>query len=61
MPAVSSSGYAMRVTLLTWWAVLNALSALDALQTETYDAAIIDLGLPQMDGLTLIRSIRQSG
>ena len=39
----------------------SAERALDALQTETFDAAIIDLGLPQMDGLALTRSIRQSG
>ena len=39
----------------------SAERALDALQTETFDAAIIDIGLPQMDGLALTRSIRQSG
>jgi two-component system OmpR family response regulator len=30
-------------------------------QTETYDAAILDLGLPKIDGLTLLRRWRESG
>jgi DNA-binding response OmpR family regulator len=32
--------------------------ALDALQREPFDLAIVDLGLPRMDGLTLIRRLR---
>ncbi len=35
--------------------------ALDALKTETFDAAIIDLGLPKMDGLELTQLMRQAG
>ena len=35
--------------------------ALEVLQTESFDAAIVDIGLPQMDGLTLTRTMRQSG
>lgn len=35
--------------------------ALDALKTETFDAAIIDLGLPKMDGLELTQLMRQIG
>ena len=31
------------------------------LLTETFDAAIIDIGLPKMDGLALTKSIRKSG
>src|SRR6476646_567766 len=30
-------------------------------RTERYDAAILDLGLPKIDGLTLLRTWRQSG
>jgi len=30
-------------------------------QTERYDAAILDLGLPKIDGLTLIRRWREAG
>jgi len=30
-------------------------------QTETYDAAILDLGLPKIDGLTLLRRWREGG
>ena len=30
-------------------------------QTETYDAAILDLGLPEVDGLTVLRRWREAG
>ncbi|HEX3582043.1 MAG TPA: response regulator transcription factor, partial [Thermoanaerobaculia bacterium] len=30
-------------------------------RTETYDAVILDLGLPRIDGLTLLRGWRDSG
>src|SRR6516162_186287 len=30
-------------------------------QTEIYDAAILDLGLPKVDGLTVLRRWRQAG
>lgn len=30
-------------------------------QTETYDAAVLDLGLPKIDGLTVLRRWRESG
>ncbi len=39
----------------------SAERAEEVLQTETFDAAIIDIGLPKMDGLGLTRSIRKSG
>jgi two-component system, OmpR family, response regulator len=35
--------------------------ALDVLKSETFDAAIIDLGLPKMDGLELTQLMRQEG
>ena len=41
--------------------VSSAERALEVLQLESFDAAIVDIGLPQMDGLALTRSIRQSG
>src|SRR5947208_13778918 len=30
-------------------------------QTETYDAILLDLGLPKIDGLTLLRRWREAG
>ena len=39
----------------------SAERAEEVLQTETFDAAIIDIGLPKMDGLALTRNIRRSG
>jgi two-component system, OmpR family, response regulator len=35
--------------------------ALDALKADSFDAAIVDLGLPKMDGLELTKLIRSSG
>ncbi len=35
--------------------------ALDALKAGSFDAAIVDLGLPKMDGLELIKLMRTSG
>ena len=32
-----------------------------AVRTESYDAVLLDLGLPRVDGLTLLRGWRQSG
>lgn len=36
----------------------SAEAALNLLETQTYDAAIIDLALPGMDGMQLISAIR---
>jgi two-component system, OmpR family, response regulator QseB len=36
-------------------------SALHALLTETFDLAVLDLGLPRMDGLEVLRQLRQHG
>jgi CheY-like chemotaxis protein len=41
-------------------AVSTAEQALAALETEQFNAAIIDLALPGMDGLSLIKAIRQN-
>jgi two-component system, OmpR family, response regulator len=35
--------------------------ALEAVQGESFDAAVIDLGLPKMDGLELTQALRKSG
>lgn len=35
--------------------------ALEALRNEAFDAAIIDIGLPNIDGLELTRRLRQTG
>src|SRR5262249_46500729 len=39
----------------------SAESALDVLRTGTPDVMVADIGMPQMDGLQLIRTVRQMG
>ena len=39
----------------------SAERAEEALQRETFDAAVIDIGLPAMDGVGLLRAIRRGG
>jgi DNA-binding response OmpR family regulator len=39
----------------------DGASALQALATETFDLCIIDLGLPRMDGMEVLRRTRASG
>lgn len=41
--------------------VKDGASALHALLSEVFDLAILDLGLPKMDGLTVLRRLRESG
>lgn len=41
--------------------VHDGASALHALLSEAFDLAILDLGLPKMDGLTVLRRLRESG
>ncbi|AIL61059.1 response regulator [Pseudomonas alkylphenolica] len=36
-------------------------SALHSLLSETFDLAVLDLGLPRLDGLEVLRRLRQSG
>jgi DNA-binding response OmpR family regulator len=46
------------------WAVdwvTHKAQAVSALQAETFDAAVLDLGLPDGSGLTLLRSLRSAG
>jgi DNA-binding response OmpR family regulator len=39
----------------------DGLSARDALKSEDYAAVVLDLGLPRLDGLSLLRATRASG
>ncbi len=41
--------------------VRNGADGLAALQSETYSAALLDLGLPQKSGLELLKELRESG
>ncbi len=41
--------------------VHNGLDALDYLQNGNYDIAILDIMMPKMDGITLLRKLRVSG
>src|SRR5437899_11733151 len=51
---LSDAGYAV-----DW--VGSAERAVEVLQGETFDAAIIDIGLPRLDGLELTRRLRRGG
>jgi DNA-binding response OmpR family regulator len=51
---LSDAGYAV-----DW--VGSAERAIEVTATETFDAAIIDIGLPRMDGLALTRQLRLDG
>lgn len=42
-------------------AVYNGADALAYLETENYDGAILDIMMPKMDGLTVLRKIRAQG
>ncbi len=42
-------------------AVYNGQDALDYLETENYDGAILDIMMPKMDGLTVLKKIREEG
>lgn len=39
----------------------SAERALDAVEAAAFDAAVVDIGLPHMDGLALTHSLRQAG
>ncbi len=39
----------------------NGLQAYEVLKTESYDAVILDLSLPKMDGAEVLKKTRQSG
>ncbi len=51
---LSDAGYAV-----DW--VASAERAEEVLATETFDAAVIDIGLPRMDGLELTQRLRKAG
>ena len=51
---LANAGYAV-----DW--VGSAERALEAVQLEAFDAAVVDIGLPNMDGLALTQALRASG
>lgn len=51
---LSGAGYAV-----DW--VSSAERALDAIKADSFDAAVVDLGLPKMDGLALTQHLRKNG
>lgn len=42
-------------------AVYNGQDALDYLETGVYDGAILDIMMPQMDGITVLKKVRAEG
>lgn len=38
---------------------LNGLDALELLKSNTYDAVVLDVNMPKMDGLTLLKELRR--
>ena len=42
-------------------AVYDGTEALEYLETGNYDVAVIDLMMPKMDGITLIKTLRANG
>jgi len=42
-------------------AVYDGLEALDYLQAENYDGAILDIMMPKMDGITVLKKLREGG
>jgi two-component system OmpR family response regulator len=52
--ALGDAGYAVDVAA-------DGEEADFAVRTESYDAVVLDLGLPRIDGLTLLRGWRESG
>lgn len=42
-------------------AVFNGQDALDYLETGVYDGAILDIMMPKMDGITVLKKVRSSG
>jgi len=42
-------------------AVYNGIDALDYLEAENYDGAVLDIMMPGMDGLTVLKKVREKG
>ena len=41
--------------------VHNGLDALDYIENESYDAVILDIMMPKMDGITVLKKVRAKG
>ena len=41
--------------------VYNGLDALAYLQAENYDGAVLDIMMPNMDGITVLKKVREQG
>src|SRR6202163_1159402 len=54
MQALKDAAYAV-----DW--VTDGKTAIEAAEVETYDVALLDLGLPETDGQEVLRRLRQSG
>ena len=42
-------------------AVYDGRSALDYLETDNYDGVILDIMMPKVDGLTVLKKVRERG
>ena len=42
-------------------AVYNGREALEYMRADEYDGVILDLMIPEIDGITVLRTVRQSG
>jgi DNA-binding response OmpR family regulator len=54
MQALKDAAYAV-----DW--VMDGQTAIDAAEAEVYDLALLDLSLPAVDGLDVLRRLRQGG
>jgi two-component system KDP operon response regulator KdpE len=53
-PALATQGYVLAEAA-------DGRTALDAIRRKTTDLVVLDLGLPDMDGLDIVKTVRESG